>query len=55
MANRVNFGKLTDIIAAPDLIEIQTNSYKDFLQLDSSLHQAQAGGPAGCLQGGLPY
>ena len=36
MANRVNFGKLTDVIAAPDLIEIQTNSYKDFLQLDSS-------------------
>ena len=34
MANRVNFGKLTDIIDAPDLIEIQTNSYKDFLQLD---------------------
>ncbi len=33
MANRVNFGKLTDIIQAPDLIEIQTNSYKDFLQL----------------------
>ena len=36
MANRVNFGKLTDIIDAPDLIEIQTNSYKDFLQLDVS-------------------
>lgn len=34
MANRVNYGKLTDIIEAPDLIEIQTNSYKDFLQLD---------------------
>jgi DNA-directed RNA polymerase subunit beta len=36
MANRVNFGKLTDIIDPPDLIEIQANSYKDFLQLDTS-------------------
>ncbi len=35
MANRINYGKLTDIIEAPDLIEIQTNSYKDFLQLDA--------------------
>jgi DNA-directed RNA polymerase subunit beta len=34
MANRINYGKLTDIIEAPDLIEIQTNSYRDFLQLD---------------------
>ena len=34
MANRISYGKLTDIIEAPDLIEIQTNSYKDFLQLD---------------------
>ena len=33
MANRVSYGKLTDVIEAPDLIEIQTNSYKDFLQL----------------------
>ncbi|HMP75657.1 MAG TPA: DNA-directed RNA polymerase subunit beta [Kiritimatiellia bacterium] len=35
MANRISYGKLTDIIEAPDLIEIQTNSYKDFLQLDT--------------------
>ncbi len=34
MAQRTNFGKLTDIIEPPDLIEIQKNSYKDFLQLD---------------------
>ncbi len=33
MAERINYGKLTDIIDAPNLIEIQTNSYKDFLQL----------------------
>ncbi len=34
MATRQNFGKLTDLIEPPDLIEIQANSYKDFLQLD---------------------
>ncbi|HMP72775.1 MAG TPA: DNA-directed RNA polymerase subunit beta [Kiritimatiellia bacterium] len=34
MANRTNFGKLTDILAPPDLIEMQNNSYRDFLQLD---------------------
>ena len=32
MAERKNFGKLTDALEAPDLIEIQLNSYKDFLQ-----------------------
>jgi DNA-directed RNA polymerase subunit beta len=34
MAQRTNFGKLTDIIEPPDLIEIQKNSYTDFLQID---------------------
>ncbi len=34
MAQRTNFGKLNDIIEPPDLIEIQKNSYTDFLQLD---------------------
>ena len=32
MAERINYGKLVDVIAPPDLIEIQTNSYRDFLQ-----------------------
>jgi DNA-directed RNA polymerase subunit beta len=32
MAERKNFGKLTDVIEAPDLIELQTNSYLDYLQ-----------------------
>ncbi|MEE9367658.1 MAG: DNA-directed RNA polymerase subunit beta [Pontiella sp.] len=36
MADRKNFGKLTDALDAPDLIEIQLNSYKDFLQQDLS-------------------
>ncbi len=32
MAERKNFGKLTDVIEPPDLIELQTNSYVDYLQ-----------------------
>ncbi len=34
MTDRINVGKLKDVIEPPDLIEIQTRSYKDFLQLD---------------------
>ena len=33
MAERLNFGKLSDVIELPDLIEIQSASYKDFLQM----------------------
>jgi DNA-directed RNA polymerase subunit beta len=31
---RVNFGKIKEVIAPPNLIELQVNSYKEFLQLD---------------------
>ena len=34
MAERKNFGKLADLLELPDLIEVQTNSYRDFLQKD---------------------
>jgi len=34
MADRTNFGRLLDVQEPPDLIDIQTASYKDFLQLD---------------------
>ena len=34
MGIRKNFGKLTDALDAPDLIEIQLNSYSEFLQLN---------------------
>ncbi|MDA0991163.1 MAG: DNA-directed RNA polymerase subunit beta, partial [Verrucomicrobia bacterium] len=34
MADRTNFGKLKAVIDAPDLIEIQTKSYNEFLQSD---------------------
>src|SRR5215510_10519741 len=33
-AERVNFGKIKEIIAPPNLIELQTNSYKEFLQAE---------------------
>jgi DNA-directed RNA polymerase subunit beta len=35
MAARQHFGKLTEIIEPPNLIEIQTASYRDFLQWDT--------------------
>jgi DNA-directed RNA polymerase subunit beta len=31
---RINFGKIREIIAPPNLIELQTNSYREFLQAD---------------------
>ena len=33
-AERINFGKIKEIIAPPNLIEIQVNSYREFLQAD---------------------
>ena len=33
-SERINFGKIKEIIAPPNLIEIQVNSYRDFLQVD---------------------
>ena len=31
--DRVHFGKIKEVIAPPNLIELQTNSYRDFLQI----------------------
>ena len=31
---RINFGKIKEVITPPNLIELQTNSYAEFLQLD---------------------
>src|SRR5262249_44986609 len=31
---RINFGKIKEIIAPPNLIELQTNSYKEFLEAE---------------------
>ncbi len=33
---RINFGKIKEIIAPPNMIELQTNSYKEFLQADTA-------------------
>ncbi|MBU0678554.1 MAG: DNA-directed RNA polymerase subunit beta, partial [Verrucomicrobia bacterium] len=34
MAERINYGKLKDVIDLPDMIGIQTTSYREFLQKD---------------------
>ena len=34
VTERINFGKIKEIIDPPNLIELQTNSYRDFLQAD---------------------
>ena len=34
MVQRTDFGTLRAVIDPPDLIEIQTRSYSDFLQMD---------------------
>ncbi|MBQ6470798.1 MAG: DNA-directed RNA polymerase subunit beta [Victivallales bacterium] len=34
MSDRISYGRLQDVLPIPDLIEIQTKSYADFLQLD---------------------
>src|SRR3974377_207565 len=34
VSERIDFGKIKEIIAPPNLIELQTNSYRDFLQAD---------------------
>jgi DNA-directed RNA polymerase subunit beta len=36
VTERINFGKIKEIIAPPNLIELQTNSYKEFLQAEAS-------------------
>jgi DNA-directed RNA polymerase subunit beta len=34
MSNRENFGKIEEVVVPPNLIELQLNSYVDFLQTD---------------------
>jgi DNA-directed RNA polymerase subunit beta len=35
LTERVHFGKIKEVIAPPNLIELQTNSYKEFLQTET--------------------
>ncbi len=44
MADRINFGKLKDIITPPNLIEIQINSYLDFLQKETPITERKNDG-----------
>jgi len=44
MADRINFGKLKDTISPPNLIEIQINSYLDFLQKDTPILERKKDG-----------
>src|SRR5271165_3931547 len=36
VSERINFGKIKEVIAPPNLIELQTNSYREFLQADTA-------------------
>ena len=35
VTERINFGKIKEIVVPPNMIELQTNSYKEFLQADT--------------------
>jgi len=35
-AERINFGKIKEVIAPPNLIEVQCDSYREFLQAESA-------------------
>jgi DNA-directed RNA polymerase subunit beta len=36
VTERINFGKIKEIVVPPNMIELQTNSYAEFLQADAS-------------------
>ncbi|HVU26694.1 MAG TPA: DNA-directed RNA polymerase subunit beta [Verrucomicrobiae bacterium] len=36
VTERINFGKIKEIVSPPNMIELQTNSYKEFLQSETS-------------------
>jgi len=38
---RINFGKIKEIVVPPNMIELQTNSYKEFLQADTAPKKRQ--------------
>jgi len=41
---RINFGKIKEIVAPPNMIELQTNSYKEFLQADATVKRDKGAG-----------
>jgi DNA-directed RNA polymerase subunit beta len=50
---RINFGKIKEIIAPPNLIELQTNSYREFFAGGSASVQAKESWFASGLHGGV--
>ncbi len=51
---RKSFGKIKDIVKVPDLIEIQSKSFNDFVQLDELPTQRKTIGLQKVLQGIFP-
>jgi DNA-directed RNA polymerase subunit beta len=41
VTERINFGKIKEIVVPPNMIELQTNSYTEFLQADASPNKRQ--------------
>jgi DNA-directed RNA polymerase subunit beta len=54
VVERKNFGKLREIIDPPDLIEVQTKSYADFLQRDVPPEERKNQGLQGVFKEVLP-
>lgn len=54
MAERIKFGRLADVLELPDLIEIQCNSYRDFLQMDVPANRRKPVGLQGVFKEVFP-
>jgi DNA-directed RNA polymerase subunit beta len=44
MSDRINFGKLKEVIAPPNLIQNQLDSYREFLHMEAPANQRQTAG-----------
>ncbi|MDR0428685.1 MAG: DNA-directed RNA polymerase subunit beta, partial [Puniceicoccales bacterium] len=54
MSNRINLGRFHEVIEVPNFIEIQINSYNDFLQLDKPPEKRAISGLEGVFRGSFP-
>lgn len=55
MSKRLYFGNIKEVIEPPNLIEIQLQSYFDFLQQDTPGRGQEKHRLAGCSEGNLSY
>ena len=55
MSERIYFGKLKEAAEPPNLIEVQLNSYVEFLQKDVLPRKRKDSRPPGRLQGSFPH